>query len=396
MPINESKKEVLWFVGSAYPESLDPFFAEHYFKADANVSNLIYERRLFEASLEMDPDATMFTLPHVGVYPQQSKKARVRFTSDNPHYIPVPFNCFFLYKHISQAKSLKRALLKEYGSLPAGTSIHIVICEAYLPYLKAVKALVNRAPGVRVTIIVPDLPEHVGIIGRGLRSWLKKRYICQSEQLMRALPSNFVLFTEAMKSSPIFQGRHCIVSNGLCGPKQVCGKEPGLFVFAGKLNESNGVRVILEAMKGVKENITCEIYGDGPLQKEVESAAKNNPAIIYGGYKEPNFINGRMAVATGILATRLSSDQSLYQFPSKIINALPYMSPIICFDLPVFEDELRKTLCIVREDAESLREAIETIADGKYTVDSKTREAALELYSAPALARKIKEGTSWN
>ncbi len=386
----DKHNEVLWYVGSAYPETFDSYFATNYFKADANVSNLIYERRLFEASLALDPDAKMFGLPHVGIYPQQSKKAKVFYANNDPHYVDVPFNCFFLRKHVSQEKALRKTLLHKAAELPMESKIHIVICEAYLPYLKAVKALVDSRPNIRVTIIVPDLPEHVGSIGRGLKAALKKRYIRHSEELMRSLPADFILFSKAMLESPVFKDRKCLVSNGLCGPKVTSEKEPGLFVFAGKLNESNGVSLILQAMESLKGKVTCEIYGDGPLQKEVESAAKNNPSIVYGGYKEPGYVQKRMEAATGILATRLSSGQSPYQFPSKVLNSLPYMSPVICFDLPVFEEDLRKTLLIVNEDAQSLSDAIERVNNGKYILDEKDREEVLKTYSANELARQIK------
>lgn len=382
-------KEILWYVGSAYPESFDSYFASAYFKADANVSNLIYERRLFKASLKLDPNAKMFCLPHVGVFPQQSKKAKVRFVSDDHAYISVPFNCFFLWKHRSQKRALEKRLLSHASELPPETRIHIVICEAYLPYLQAVSSLIRRGFRIRVTIIVPDLPEFVGSIGKGLRAWLKKRYIRKSELIMRALPADFVLFTKAMEGLPLFQDRNCIVSNGICAPASKGEKEKGLFVFAGKLTESNGVRLILETMKTIRGPAKCEIYGDGPLKKEVEGASKENPSIFYGGHKEPDYIAKRMEVAAGILATRLSSEASPYQFPSKILNSISFMSPVICFDLPVIEEPLRSTLCIVDEDVASLQKAMEAIIDGSCSIDEKARLAAIEAYSASSLAEKI-------
>ena len=75
-------------------------------------------------------------------------------------------------------------------------------------------------------------------------------------------------------------------------------KEDKVFVYASRLEENKGLKLLIKYWKNLSEDYVLHIYGDGPLKEYVEGNASAN--IIYMGFKEQDEIfkdlSGAMAM----------------------------------------------------------------------------------------------------
>ena len=65
-------------------------------------------------------------------------------------------------------------------------------------------------------------------------------------------------------------------------------KEDKVFVYASRLEENKGLKLLIKYWKNLSEDYVLHIYGDGPLKEYVEGNASAN--IIYMGFKEQDEI----------------------------------------------------------------------------------------------------------
>ena len=58
-----------------------------------------------------------------------------------------------------------------------------------------------------------------------------------------------------------------------------------VFVFAGRLEENKGIKLLLERWSLLPDKFELHIYGDGTLKEDVEKATENAPNIRYFGFQ---------------------------------------------------------------------------------------------------------------
>lgn len=95
------------------------------------------------------------------------------------------------------------------------------------------------------------------------------------------------------------------------------------FLYVGRLSEEKGIRVLLNAFKLSDHKL--KIIGDGPLQEEVESAAKERNNIQYLGFQPKAVIMDNLKHAKSLIVPSIWYEG----FPLTILEALATGTPVI-------------------------------------------------------------------
>lgn len=104
-------------------------------------------------------------------------------------------------------------------------------------------------------------------------------------------------------------------------------------VFAGRLAPEKGLSVLLDAWKKIKQDqqslTGClRIFGDGPLRKLVEEAARNTEGIIYEGWTPLNKVMQAMKESRCVVVPTVSYEP----FGLVVIQAFAGGTPVIASD----------------------------------------------------------------
>lgn len=102
-------------------------------------------------------------------------------------------------------------------------------------------------------------------------------------------------------------------------------------VYSGTLIEYNSIRVLIDTMSYLEgENVSLEIYGDGPLKEFVEKSVDKSNNIIYHGLVSNNQVNNAIKSADLLINLRDTKDYvSKFAFPSKLIQYMASGIPVL-------------------------------------------------------------------
>lgn len=345
-------KEVTILVGCYYPSFLDSKVKSLYIKKDVSMSNLLYERVLFEDFVKADianNDVVIVSSPSFGYYKKQCKKSYVKF--DNLKSIRFAnYSTRRFFCHISKAKSIFReinTISRQYKK------INIVISEAHLPYLLAVQRVKKKCPDKigQITLIVPDLPKNIRRSKYNfIEYFLKKHYVHKSNKLMKSLPTKYVCFTKDI-ANEISNAKPKMISYGVISnsfEKLIdCEFEKEAFIYSGKIDNHNGIHLLIDAFKEVsknRKNAKLIICGDGPLSEYVAHESKTNNNIEYLGQLNEAENNKILKKACVLLNTRIPSEMEKFCFPSKLVNYAKYNCQIIVFENQIYRNTLKGSI----------------------------------------------------
>ena len=153
-------------------------------------------------------------------------------------------------------------------------------------------------------------------------------------------------------------------------------------VYSGAVIEYNGIKILLEAAKKVKNpRFRLEIYGDGPLVQYVKDSCEDDPRISYMGNK-PNSEMMEIQQNASLLVNPRPVDEpiSKFTFPSKIIEYMLSGTPTITTKLNGLTEEYLKHMFVFEDEAPvSMAQAI----------DSLMNEESTDLIQKATLAREF-------
>jgi glycosyltransferase involved in cell wall biosynthesis len=136
--------------------------------------------------------------------------------------------------------------------------------------------------------------------------------------------------------------------------------EGPLVVYAGRLEETKGIRVLLEAFGMVREPAALRVAGSGELEAEVRAAAARDPRIEYLGRLPREEMYRELAHAQLVVLPALYEDNG----PLTILEAQARGKPMIVSDrggLPEFVEHERTGLVVPAGDARALADAISRV-----------------------------------
>jgi glycosyltransferase involved in cell wall biosynthesis len=124
------------------------------------------------------------------------------------------------------------------------------------------------------------------------------------------------------------------------------------FAFAGSLNETNGIRILLPAFQQLASpDFRLRIAGSGPLRAVVEEASRQDARIQYLGMLDAQGVANMYRTSDALLNVRLTkSIDTRYFFPSKLIELLASGVPTITTSVAHVEDEFDGLVYLLHEE----------------------------------------------
>jgi len=132
------------------------------------------------------------------------------------------------------------------------------------------------------------------------------------------------------------------------------------FVFAGRLEESKGIKFLLRSWKELNKDYKLHIYGDGNLKDYVEDFAKKNSNIEYMGFKSQEEIFKDLSESKALIFS-----SNLYEgYPMIIAEAFSTGIPVVSSNIGNQKDIIEKSKggCLFELDnIQSFKESIRNI-----------------------------------
>jgi glycosyltransferase involved in cell wall biosynthesis len=190
-----------------------------------------------------------------------------------------------------------------------------------------------------------------------LHRWLMPRF------------DGLVVVSEAIVRDFGLSSPHILIEGGIAESTFVTASQPThsshfVVVSAGRLDETNGFRVLLKAFSSLRgEHYRLRIAGAGPLEAEVRRAADQDSRIEYCGYLPFTDVLQLYESADVLVNMRLTqSINTKYFFPSKLIEYMASGRLVISTCTGHVEEEFGKFIFLLRQEtAEGLAQAIQDV-----------------------------------
>lgn len=344
----------------------------------------------------------VLNLPFIGSYPKRFTRAAMPACTDrvfkNTRVSGIGFSNWPVWKQVSRFLSLRAALRrKEWREGDC-----CVIYSMHLPFVAAVSMAKRRNPGMKICLIVPDMPEFMsenpGFLYRsykaiegGLLDYFRRRVDC------------YVLLTAAMASKLGARPEQYVVVEGIAsvahGAAQArAAGEPLSVCYTGTLAGRYGIRDLVDAFRAIeRSDIRLWICGDGDARDYVLKAAASDNRITYFGQMGHAEVLALQQSSTVLINPRgAEGEYTKYSFPSKVLEYMSSGRPTIIHRLEGIPEEYYEyCFCTGQPGAAGLKSSLEqVIAADPAVLDSvglKAQEFVRNKKSSALQVRKIVE-----
>jgi hypothetical protein len=169
---------------------------------------------------------------------------------------------------------------------------------------------------------------------------------------------------------------------------------PGAVVYAGGLAADYGVRRLVEAVGLSNGSWVLHVYGAGPLEDEVRSAAAADDRIVLHGLVDSGTLASAYAGAS-LLVNPRPVDRSFvrYSFPSKLIEYLGTGRAVMTTRLPTIPADYADHLAFCGDTAAEMASEIDDFFDsGRHrTTTGSGREFILTTRGVTAQGERLRE-----
>ena len=231
-----------------------------------------------------------------------------------------------------------RKWAKKYAAEPC----RVIIYGLHTPYMKCIDILRKYIKDIKITCIVPDLPEYYDFNPSKLKKMLKNiDYKEINKQLKKC--DKFVLFSEHMKERLFLTEDQYIVMEGCvnledCNKEIECEKDDKKFrlLYSGALNHGYGIDKLIDAFSLVEgEGFELRLIGSGTMVPEIEQVALKDSRINYIGHVSDRNLLKRYQREADLLLCMIPPENKAtkYCFPSKLFEYLVSGNPTAAFRL---------------------------------------------------------------
>ena len=334
------------FIGGVFPSRLDSFYKE---KGKDNFSSVVFNQAVVERMLENNQLDYVFGIGEVGHYPMFSKTLRMKDIKVDDNYIVVGYNNLVGFNVYSKSNRIYKKFKKAFSK---NESFNIIVSEASIAYLRAASKIKHRNPGSKITFIVFDLPEYVeGTKKSGLYSFLKRRSYKKLEKLYKEVDS-FVYLSEPMKDA-LKSEKPYFVFPGIVNLDTYAGLEKQEsstidFVYCGTVSKQFDIDLLVESfLKTDNKDLRLIIAGGGAGVDYVKETASKDDRIVYKGVINRDDALQLQLDASYLINPRLPNhDFSQYSFPSKTMNYLLTMNPVVSYVTKAFPKDIAELLIV--------------------------------------------------
>jgi len=321
----------------------------------------------------LDTPLSVVNLPFVGSYPARYRALRFpAWSGTYPVGVPVegrPFLNLQIVKYLSRFRS---ALTGLKAAIPRGSRATVVIYSAHLPFLAAARLLRRSRPDIDMCLILPDLPEFMGVGGR-VYVFLKSIESLLFRKLIADIDC-FVLLTDAMGDRLGIPPARRVVVEGIFDPiddedaaatpsERPADEFP--ILYTGTLAARYGISDLLDAFERLERpEARLWICGDGDARPRLESLAARDVRVTYfGQVSRSQALALQRQAAVLVNPRRAEGEFTKYSFPSKTMEYLASGKPVVMHALPGVPQEYHDFLVIPRtQDASGLAEVLDDLA----------------------------------
>lgn len=314
----------------------------------------------------MAENMLVLNLPFVGSYPKKFKRVYFQNSNDTINKSEIKtigFLNLLIIKHFSRTLLALKGLLKY-----TPRNSWIVVYSTHPPFLISSIACKFIRKDVRLCLIVPDLPDHMGA-KFGLQGLINKVFINLFYRIIKHFDC-YALLTEQMIERLGVEKSKCVIIEGISAKAfekiedyNISNNSKSL-LYTGSLDERYGIKNLVNAFTELEDkNINLWICGEGDSRIFVETKAKIDNRIKYFGQVDRLESIKLQHRATVLINPRLPGDEyTKYSFPSKIMEYMSTGRPVIMYRLPGIPNDYFEH-CFVPADftTEGLKNCITTV-----------------------------------
>ncbi len=272
--------------------------------------------------------------------------------------LPIIKNRFIVWQ-------LVRCFNQFYNENNLGEKI-IFVYGMSLPFLQAAVKIKSQCPGIKICLIIPDLPEFMNANS----SWIMNLRLFIRPDIYRFLEKvdGFILLTRFMVDRLGIRNKPWRIIEGMVNPDdfQINNNNeiPNTVMYAGTLSKRYGIVQLLDAFNEIDDpSYELWICGGGDAQDLVSERVRMDKRIKFYGLLPRNETLKLMSTATLLVNPRSSVGEfTKYSFPSKTLEYMLSGKPIVMNKLPGIPYEYTKFIFFTSDESTlSLSKKIEEV-----------------------------------
>lgn len=359
------------FLGGLFPKEKENEILKNSTRNIQNAANVFQWNIVEGLDSNLDKPITILNSLYIGSFPLRYKRVIIKSYKFEHKDNASDYNAGFI--NLMGVKNLFRWIsIKPYLNKWAISNKNnkVLITYALLPNnLKAIQYVKRINKNINTCIIVPDLPNYMGIpnnknILYKINKYLEIKYI---EKNIRKADS-YILLTKHMKDKLDIENKPYKIIEGISTytSEEVKDKneyEYGnkVIVYTGGLHERYGILLLIEAFKMIEgAEYKLIICGDGDSRDKIKKHAQQDNRIEYKGTISRTEVLKIQSKATVLVNPRQNKEEyTKYSFPSKIIEYMSSGKPVICYKLDGIPREYDNYLIYVKgNEINDLKEKI--------------------------------------
>lgn len=354
------------YLGSFFPdERVDEIWNNS--KGMMVMSANVFQQCILDGFQQLDTNVSLLTLPAIGSFPNRYRQlyfSKSVFVFKGKQHTCGGFLNLTGVKDFGIYCSIKKNVSKWLKSSKENRIV--VIYAMFYNYMQAVVDLKKDYPGLKICLIVLDLPEYFDD-GHGFRYKLLTYSYKRSYELLSKIDS-FVVLTKYMIDVLKVGKKPCLLLEGIFSnnnkDNKLVKKDNGkAILYTGKLDKRFGIVDLLDAFMSIPENdYELWICGDGQDRALVEGSVLKDSRIKYFGLLKREEVLTLQQRATILVNPRRGNEEyTKYSFPSKTMEYMASGTPTVMYRLPGVPEEYFEYLAIVPADSLiSLRDTLMT------------------------------------
>jgi glycosyltransferase involved in cell wall biosynthesis len=392
----------IFFFSSFFPDSQNSEIRKNSRGNIDNASDVLQSHIINGLKLAEIP-VKVLNVPNIGSYPFFFKKyffrgvqyrlsATVMVASLSLLNLPIIKNRFIVWQlvrcfnHLNSENNLGKKIIFVYGMS--------------LPFLQTAAKLKTQYPGLKICLIIPDLPEFMNASS----NWLMNLRLFIRPDIYRFLKKvdGFILLTRFMVDRLGINSKPWRVIEGMVNPEDFQfnnSKEvPNAIMYAGTLSKRYGIVQLLDAFNEIDDpSYELWICGGGDAHDLVSERVRMDTRIKFYGLLPRNETLKLMSTATLLVNPRSSVGEfTKYSFPSKTLEYMLSGKPIVMNKLPGIPDEYAKFIFFTSDESTlSLSKTIQDVCSlsksERFEIGQKARQFVSEFKNYKIQTLKIIE-----
>lgn len=359
------------------------------------------QEALVEGFIQNKVNISIVSVPFLSTYPLGYRKPIVKYdfskfngivSTKCASFVNIPFLQHFL----STAEKDVFEWCRSHNGVK-----HIVVYSLSLNLMKIAIKAKRKFDNVRLTIIVPDLPEFFGSHIFYSTFGLDRRRTLKIYEKIHFF-DNFILLSEAMASKLKIDKKKFTIVEGIFNTNSSISKDFEFeedtinILYTGALNQKYGIDSLLKAFTLIPNSeYRLIICGDGEARRVVEEFTNLDNRIIYMGKVSYDLILRLQQLASLLINPRTpEGEYTKFSFPSKTMEYFASGTPVLMYRLPGVPHEYFN-YCYIQEQlsheglAMRIIEILGLPLEDRIQMGEKAKNFILEQKNAENQVRKI-------